>query len=222
MQKTTIKFALIFIGITLPLSLVLIYFPILLFLWFAFGFSFFIYYYFNKQAFSYYITDKSIRIEKSWFFGNYVREITFDQIKDIHIMQGILARMFACGSLVFTTTSGLEVGYFGGGVAAGSGVIVGTGGAVPTIVKGRGNMFWDVTEPRKAREILMIKLTEWREVFQQQKMSISLEKMAEKAQPLQPPHSHTIVDELEKLKKLLDSDAITKDEYEKAKKKLLE
>jgi hypothetical protein len=30
-------------------------------------------------------------------------------------------------------------------------------------------MFWDIPEPGKAREVLMGKLTEWREVFQQQK-----------------------------------------------------
>ena len=48
-------------------------------------------------------------------FGSYIREITFDQIRDIHVMQGLLARRFNCGSLVFITTTGLEVGYRGGG-----------------------------------------------------------------------------------------------------------
>ncbi len=150
-------------------------------------------------------------------------------------MQGLLARMFNCGSLVFITTTGLEVGYVGGGAAVGRGIMVGGGAATPTIVKGGGNMFWDILEPAKAREILMGKLTEWREVFQQQRIAASAEKMAEKAIPQtqaqpsmptsQPPtasSTETIVNQLERLKKLFDSGAITREEYEKAKKKLLE
>jgi hypothetical protein len=222
MRKTLIKFILVFIGATLLLSFIVIFFPFLILIWLAFSFLFFVIYYFNKQAFTYFITDKSIRIEKSWIFGNYVREITFDQIRDIHIMQGFLARMFDCGSLVFITTTGLEIGYAGGGAATGRGIIVGAGGVTPTIVKGGGNMFWDVTQPGKAREMLMSKLIEWREVFQQQKMAVSLEKMAEKTQPLSSTSTETIVEKLEKLKRFLDTGAITKAEYEKAKKKLLE
>lgn len=53
--------------------------PFLIPLWLAFSFIFFLFYYFNKKAFAYFITDKSVRVEKSWFFGNYIREITFDQ-----------------------------------------------------------------------------------------------------------------------------------------------
>jgi hypothetical protein len=137
-------------------------------------------------------------------------------------MQGILARIYNCGSLVFVTESGLEVGYVGGGGAVGSGVIVGAGRVTPTIVKGRGNRLWDIADPGKARELLISKLTEWREVFQQQKISTSLEKMAKRPQlpPLQATRE-TIVEKLEKLKNLLDTGAITKEEYRKAKKKLL-
>ncbi|MEM3617821.1 MAG: SHOCT domain-containing protein [Candidatus Bathyarchaeia archaeon] len=135
--------------------------------------------------------------------------------------------MFNCGSLVFVTTTGLEVGYVGGGAAVGRGVVVGGGTATPTIVKGRGNMFWDIPEPAKAREILMGKLTEWREVFQQQRIAVSVERIAEKTAPQtplsqQPSAAETVVDQLERLKKLLDSGAISKEEYEKAKKRLLE
>jgi len=45
--------------------------------------------------------------------GNYVRELTFDQIRDVHVMQGILARAMNCGSIAFVTTSMLEVGRTG-------------------------------------------------------------------------------------------------------------
>jgi hypothetical protein len=210
--------------ITTLLSFIFVFFPLLIPLWLAFSFIFFLFYYFNKRAFTYFITDKSVRVEKSWVFGNYVREITFDQIRDVHVMQGILARIFNCGSLVFVTSTGLEVGYVGGGAAAGRGVVIGGGGVSPTVVKGKGNMFWDILEPGKAREVLMGKLTEWREVFQQQKIATSVEKMAERTTlpSQQPAPAETIADKLEKLKKLLDTGAITKEEYEKAKKKLLE
>jgi hypothetical protein len=224
LKKTVAKFVCIFVVITTLLSFIFVFFPLLIPLWLAFSFIFFLFYYFNKRAFTYFITDKSVRVEKSWVFGNYVREITFDQIRDVHVMQGILARIFNCGSLVFVTSTGLEVGYVGGGAAAGRGVVIGGGGVSPTVVKGKGNMFWDILEPGKAREVLMGKLTEWREVFQQQKIATSVEKMAERTTlpSQQPAPTETIADKLEKLKKLLDTGAITKEEYEKAKKKLLE
>lgn len=227
MKKTLIKFAIVFVVATILLSFVFILLPMLIPFWLAFCFVFFIVYYFNKNAYTYFITEKSVRVEKSWFFGSYAREITFDQIRDVHVMQGILARMFNCGSLVFVTTTGLEVGYVGGGAAVGRGVVVGGGAATPTIVKGRGNIFWDISEPAKAREILMRKLTEWRDVFQQQRIAVSVERIAEKTVPQTPPSqqlsaAETIVDQLERLKRLLDSGAITKEEYEKAKKRLLE
>ena len=223
LKKTVAKFFCIFVVITILLSFIFVLFPLLIPLWLAFSFIFFLFYYFNKRAFTYFITDKSVRVEKSWVFGNYVREITFDQIRDVHVMQGILARIFNCGSLVFVSSTGLEVGYVGGGAAAGRGVVIGGGGVSPTVVKGKGNMFWDILEPGKAREVLMGKLTEWREVFQQQKIATSVAKMAERTTlPSQQPAAETVADKLEKLKKLLDTGAITKEEYEKAKKKLLE
>ena len=223
LKKTVVKFIIIFVAVTILLSFIFVYLPFLFPLWLAFAFIFFIFYYFYKKSFTYFITDKSVRIEQSWILGNYVREITFDQIKDIQIMQGIFARYFNCGSLVFVTSTGLEVGYVGGGAAAGRGVTVGGGGATPTVIKGRGNTFWDIPEPGKAREILIGKITEWREVFQQQKIATSVEKIAERTTPpSQQPAAETIVDQLEKLKKLLETGAITKEEYEKAKKKLLE
>ena len=225
MKKTLIKFFIVFVIATPLLGylfLIFIYIPILLLVWLVFALTFFVIYYYDKNAFTYYITERSVRIVKSWIFGNYVREITFDQINDVHIMQGILARIYNCGSLVFVTESGLEVGYVGGGGAVGSGVIVGAGGVTPTIVKGRGNRLWDIADPGKARELLISKLTEWREVFQQQKISTSLEKMAKRPPLPAQTTRETIVEKLEKLKKLLDTGAITKEEYRKAKKKLLE
>jgi len=231
MKKTLVKFAIVFVAVSILLSPLFVFVPLLVPFWLAFCFVFFLLYYFNKSAYTYFITDNAVCIEKSWFFGSYTREITFDQIRDVHVMQGLLARMFNCGSLVFTTITGLEVGYVGGGVAVGRGVVVGGGTAAPTIVKARGNMFWDILEPAKAREVLIGKLTEWREVFQQQKIAASVEKMAERtAFPTPPPQqpsaaataTETIVDQLERLKRLLDSGAITREEYEKAKKKLLD
>jgi len=222
MRKTLVKSVMIFVVATLLLSVVFIFLPVLILVWLVCAAVFFVFYYYNKSAFTYFITDKSVRVVKSWVFGNYVREITFDQIRDVHIMQGLLARLYNCGSLVFVTATGLEVGYVGGGAAVGGGVIVGGGGATPTVVKGRGNIFWDIKDPGKAREVLMSKLTEWREVFQQQKISATLEKMAEKPQQPQSAPTETIVEKLEKLKRLLDTGAITEEEYKKAKKKLLE
>lgn len=65
----------------------------------------------------------SVRIEKSWVFGNYTRELTFDQISDIYVNQGILARMFDCDARVDDGT------------------------VTPTMVKDTHNMLWDILSP---------------------------------------------------------------------------
>lgn len=209
LKKTIIKFLIVFSFFSFLLLLIN---PMVALFWIFLSSILFVVYYFNKRAYTYYVTEKSIRIEKSWIFGNYTRELTFDQLRDVHVMQGIIARAMDCGSLAFVTTSGLEVGHVG--AAVGRGVII--GGAKPIFTLWRGGRFWDIKEPQKVREILMGKIHEWREVVQQQKMAVSLEKIAEGK-----PRS-TLIDELERLKKLLDEGAITKEEYEKAKKKLLE
>lgn len=61
------------------------------------------------------------------------------------------------------------------------------------------------------------KLTAWKEVFQQQRIAEAVEKISERM----APSKTSVADELAKLKELLDKGVITKEEYEKAKKKLL-
>ncbi|MEM2321204.1 MAG: SHOCT domain-containing protein [Candidatus Bathyarchaeia archaeon] len=209
-KKTVVKFLIVFVVL---LVLLLLVHPLLALAWVVFSAVAFTIYYYNKMAYTYHITEKTIRIDKSWVFGNYVRELTFDQIRDVHVMQGILARAMNCGSLTFVTTTGLEVGYVG--TAAGKGVVV--GGARPRLMVWRGGRFWDIKEPQKVREILMSKIPEWREAAQQQRIATSLEKITEGK-----PQTASIASELERLKRLLDEGVITKEEFERAKKKLLE
>lgn len=208
LKKTTIKFL---IASTIILFLSLLVHWLLALLWLILSLLIFTVYYFNKRAYTYYVTERGVRIEKSWVFGSYVRELTFDQIRDVHVMQGILARTMNCGSIAFVTSSGLEVAHVG--AAVGRGVIV--GGTAPRLVAWKGGRFWDIREPHRVRDMLMDKIPEWREAAQQQRMAASLEKIAEGG-----PRA-SLIDELERLKKLLEEGAITKEEYEKAKKKLL-
>jgi len=239
LKKTVVKFLVVF-----PLVTLFLVAPYLAFMatllrglgfwqalaaWVVLGLLGFAIYYYNKRAYTYYITDRSVRIEKHWVFGSYARELTFDQIRDIHVQQGVLARAFKCGSVVFVTTAGLEVGYTvvgsagggwvgttGGGVAGGTWVGGGGGVATPHLIRGRGNTFWDVRDPHRVRELLFSKLAEWREVVQQQRMASALERIA----GLQSP-GHSVAEELERLKRLLDQGAITREEYEELKKKVL-
>lgn len=220
LTKTVVKFAIIFVILSLlftPLFFYLrLYGIIAFFLWCAVAGLYFVVYYFNKRAYTFYISERAVRIDKSWVFGTYQREATLDKIRDVHINQGMLARLFNCGSLRFVTTTGLEVGY----AHAGAGIFVGGGAgrSIPTLVRGRGNTFWDIPNPPIVRRLLMDRLTGWREAFQQRRVAESLEEIAEK--PKAPAAS--LVSELERLKALLDTGAITEEEYEKAKTKLLE
>jgi membrane protein YdbS with pleckstrin-like domain len=211
MKKTLVKFLIVFLVITVLLSYLFFVMvdsgtvgAMIIGVWALFSFLYFGVHYLSKNAFTYHVTDKTVRIDKSWIFGNYVRELTFDQISDIHINQGILARAFHCGSLIFVTTTGLEVGaHVGGGGLYGRGGFGGGGTVTPHIVKGRGNMLWDVPDPGKA--------------FQQQRMAGSLETMAGKG----GFGGGSVAEEINKLKALYENGGITKEEYEKAKKKLL-
>lgn len=65
------------------------------------------------------------------------REVTFDRHHDVHVQQGFLAKLFRCGSVVFVTTVGLEVGYIGacGGARIGRGEVILGGGALPVLVR---------------------------------------------------------------------------------------
>jgi len=134
------------------------------------------------------------------------------------VFQGMLARLFKCGSVTFVTTTGLEVGYTGVGV----GRRIRSGLIAPILVKYRCNVFWDVKDPHPVREKAISLLVEWREVYQQRKIALAVEKIAEKAVSTIPVPQEDIVVKLEKLKKLLDEGAITREEYERLKKKLIE
>lgn len=171
--------------------------------------AFYIYW---KKAHTYYVMENSVLITRDWVFGKYQREITFDRIQDVHIQQGLLARMFKCGSVVFVTSSGLEVGY----VVSGGGEYVYAGKAIPRLVRGAWNSFIDIRFPEEVRELIMKKIIAWREVFQQQRIAEAVERIASKT-----TSTLSISEELARLKELLDKGVITKEEYEKAKKKLL-
>jgi len=234
MKKTVVKFVVIFLSLTLVLSPLFYLFStlspqygLIAFVgWLLIAWLYFAVYYYNKRAYVFCITDRSIRIQKSWVFGTYEREITLDQIRDVYVSQGILARFFNCGSLMFVSTTGLEVGYAqaGAGVGAGVGVIVGggAGSTTPQLLRGKGNTFWDIPNPSSLRQTLISKLTEWRGVVQEQRMAGALEKITEKmpSTPQATPAA-SLVSELERLNALLEKGAITKAEYERAKEKLL-
>jgi hypothetical protein len=212
MKKTLVKFGIIFALITLFaatnyfLAAVWIFMSIIIV-------PLFVYYYQSKKSYLYHITDRSVKVEKSWIFGNYTRELTFDHILDIRVYQGILARYFDCGSLLFVTKTDLGRRRS----------LTPLEFIVLFLFAPRNNIFWDILEPVKARELLMKQLTEWRTVYQQQSiaasqrgMATSLGIIAGKAQS-----AVSMSEELTKLKNLYDNSTITKEEYEKAKQKLL-
>lgn len=172
--------------------------------------AFYIYW---KRAHTYYVKANSVLITRDWVFGKYQREITFDKLQDVHIQQGFLARLFKCGSLVFVTATGLEVGY----AVVGGGKYVYSGSVVPRLVRGAWNSFIDILHPEQVRELVVKKQIAWREVFQQQRIAEAVERISEKI----ASGRTSVADELAKLKELLDKGVITKEEYEKAKKKLL-
>lgn len=165
-----------------------------------------------KKSHYYRVKPNSVLIVRDWVFGRYQREITFDQIRDVHVQQGLLARLMGCGSVVFVTTSGLEVGYVGVGATR----RISGGVAVPVLQRGWWNSFLDVPHPEAVREIVMNRLVAWREAYQQQRIATAIEKIS----GVQAGGT-SVADELAKLKQLLDQGAITKEEYEALKKKLI-
>jgi len=219
MRKTVVKFLLLFTLFTvlfIPLWLVA---PPLFLLYVVSAPLFFAFYYYWKNAHTYYITPNSVLVSRSWVFGTYQREITLDKIQDVHVQQGLLARAFDCGSLVFVTTTGYEIGYTYAGV--GRGVVVATG--KPRVRRTASNAFLDIRSPVSVREIIMKGLVAWREAFQQQRIASAVERMAGKeAEEVPAPSKPSIADELLKLKRLLDEGLITKEEYEKLKKRIVE
>ncbi|MEM0023396.1 MAG: PH domain-containing protein [Thermofilaceae archaeon] len=219
MRKTVVKFLLLFTLFTvlfIPLWLVAL--PLFL-LYVVSAPLFFAFYYYWKNAHTYYVTPNSVLVSRSWVFGTYQREITLDKIQDVHVQQGLLARAFDCGSLVFVTTTGYEIGYTYTGV--GRGVVVATG--KPRVRRTASNAFLDIRSPVSVREIIMKGLVAWREAFQQQRIASAVERMAGKgAEEVPAPSKPSIADELLKLKRLLDEGLITKEEYEKLKKRIVE
>jgi membrane protein YdbS with pleckstrin-like domain len=210
LKKTIVTFVLLFVTLALVLS------SVFYFLWtvnpqyglIAVGLYslitslYFIGYYYNKRAYVFYITDRLIHIRKSWIFGNYEREITLDQIRDVYFSQGIIARIFNCGNLMFVTTAGLEIGYSHAGAGVRAGVLVGggveTATTKPMMFSGRGNTFWDILNPSFAKQTLIDKLADWRGVFQQQKMARA------------PELSMSLTTELARLHELEETGAIKK------------
>lgn len=218
-RKTIVKAIIIYALLTLLFSWLFILVPLLFVIYTILAWSFIAFYIYWKRAHTYYVKENSILITRSWVFGTYRRELTFDRLHDVHVQQGLLARLFKCGSVVFVTTAGLEVGYVGaggGGRVYRSGIIFG-GGAIPIILRGAWNSFLDVRFPEHASELIAKKLVEWREAFQQRRIATTVERLAEKTVAI----GTSIAEELAKLKDLLDKGAITKEEFEKAKKKLL-
>ena len=90
--------------------------------------------------------------------------------------------------------------------------------ATPTLIKRSSNSFLDVRDPASVRETIMSRLVSWREAYQQQKIAGTLERMA----GVPPGVAPSVTEELYKLKKLLDEGVITREEFEKLEKKLLE
>jgi len=215
-KKTIVKAVILYLLLSLLFIWLFILLPplfVLYGLYTIFALIFIAFYIYWKRAHTYYVKENSVLITRDWVFGRYQREITFDRLQDVHIQQGFLARIFKCGSLVFVTTAGLEVGY----TAVGGGKYVYAGTAAPRLIRGTWNSFIDIRFPEQIRELVVNKLVAWREVFQQQRIATAVERMAEKTTPSTP----SLAEELAKLKELLDKGVITKEEYEKAKKKLL-
>lgn len=212
--KTLVKAVIVFVLITLLSAILFFAIPVALLFavvtyWVAVGL-----YVYWKMAHTYYVRESSVLITRDWVFGKYQREITFDKIQDVHVQQGLLARLFKCGSVVFVTTTGLEVGYAVGG----GGRVVYGGVARPVLRRGAWNSFLDIRFPENVREAIMSRLIAWREAFQQQRIATAVERVAP---PQAGVKTTSIADELAKLKELLDKGLITKEEYEAAKKKIL-
>jgi len=47
------------------------------------------FYLYWKWAHTYYVKENGVLITRSWIFGTYQREITFDKIRDVHVRQGL-------------------------------------------------------------------------------------------------------------------------------------
>lgn len=220
-KKTIVKAIILYTLLTILFSWLFFLVPILFAIYTVLAWLFIAFYVYWKRAHTYCVKENSVLITRSWVFGTYRRELTLDRLHDIHVQQGFLAKLFKCGSIVFVTTAGLEVGYVGvgggGRISRGSGIVFGGGGAIPILLRGAWNSFMDVRFPEHVGELIAKKLVEWREAFQQRKIATAVERITEKTTTI----GASIAEELAKLKELLDKGVITREEFEKAKKKLL-
>ena len=136
---------------------------------------------FYKDWFTYYVTRSSVIIRRDWLLGSDEREITFDKIEDVRVEQGLLAKMAGCGSIVFITSAGAEIGYVvTGGAIRILEALLGVFLLKPFVVGSPWNRLWDVPDPFWAKEVLMSRVVEWREVYQQRRIAEALEKMLDR------------------------------------------
>ncbi|MEM2478025.1 MAG: PH domain-containing protein [Thermoproteota archaeon] len=180
----------------------LIFFPLIISSWLVLSILFFILHCLYKRSFTYCVGKESVKIERSGILSGYVKIISFDEIKEVHIQQGFLARKFNCGSLAFTLT-GAGASYSEPIVITEGARTIFLGSILSILLKGRRNIFWDIKNPEKVADILRGEIVKWREA-REQKMAVA-----------------SIFRELGRLKRLLDEGAITQLEYEEAKRKLL-
>lgn len=179
----------------------IVFFSLVIFSWLVFSILFFILYCLNKKAFTYYIRKESVKIEKSGILSSYVKVISFDEIKEVHIQQGFLAKRLSCGSLVFTLT-GIGTPYSEPIIVREDTRIIFLRSMLSMLLKGR-SIFWDIQNPEKVANILINEIAKRRKALEQ-KMTLD-----------------SIFRELNRLKKLLDEGVITQWEYEEAKRKLI-
>uniref|UniRef100_A0A7J3KFI2 YdbS-like PH domain-containing protein n=1 Tax=Staphylothermus marinus TaxID=2280 RepID=A0A7J3KFI2_STAMA len=108
-KKTIVKAFILYIILGLFFIWIAIYIPQVFIIYTILVWIFIGFYIYWKRAHTYYLMENSVLITRNWIFGKYQREFTFDRIQNVRVQQGLLAKIFNCGSLVLVTTSRLEV-----------------------------------------------------------------------------------------------------------------